>query len=624
MSLQMWDREFSLHLGHTNVTCLESYMSVHTIAFWPFAIAVILFSLAKTLLELILKIFSVDLYFSPLLASCSLAIIFLTPYTWIFLFIAYKFTVTFDNLRHNSLIPNKFTWDFWRIDRSLRYDSTPWTEISTVRKKWMFWPYLEIETTTGAKVVLPIYLAQPLKFKESIEKYAGTEHPLSQALAHEQIFRRKERWFEKLAKIVFLSLIYLMAIWFGVVGLFAMSAMKPLRYEMALYAKQHPTTPPNSIALTLQPLMAELGLKIDKFADGTPVELAVKVNKLAEKDWEALGIQPIAAYSADWLRQRTEPIKPLSEPLVSYLQKYRSEILKIQQVIIDSRSMGGISWGNRAEIFKSNPDLLDPLFRLEILFVLNTLLAHQQGDRQQSLASLEAVWQIHQSNQTLPLYYLNNLDRRVIAKLLRVIKPIDPQWQDRIGSKSNQQFFQKIAQNHRDSAMYDAFWIEHGSSDRIIADKISHGYITLPYYRLLAASSLELNTKMSQSWTTSNICSGVVPKIELSSWLLPISQLLTVELDPYFTQITGLQLELTQAILQVNKDLTDGSTVADIAERFDRPSTICPGEKWTATLDRNSPAQSLSQRSIEIAFSHQIDPKLPNNQSISLSHKLQS
>jgi hypothetical protein len=62
MSLKGLDREFDLHLGHTNVTCIEPYMSFHPIAFWPFAIAVILFSVAKTLLELILKIFSVDIY----------------------------------------------------------------------------------------------------------------------------------------------------------------------------------------------------------------------------------------------------------------------------------------------------------------------------------------------------------------------------------------------------------------------------------------------------------------------------------------------------------------------------------------------------------------------------------
>jgi hypothetical protein len=537
--------------------------------------------------------------------------------------------VNFDHLRHNSLVPNKFRWDFWRGDSSakklrqrlFRYESTPWTEISTVRKKWRFLPYLEIETTKREKVILPIYLAKPLKFKESIEKYAGIDHPLAQALAHEQIFRREERWVEKISKVVFLSLIYLMAIWLGVVGVFAMSATKPLRYEMALYAKQHPTTPPNSTALALQPLMAELGLKIDRFADGTPANPAVKVNKLAEKDWEALGMLPIGAY----VRERTEPSKPLPEPLVTYLQKYRSKILKIQQVILNARSTGGISWGDRAEIFKSNPDLLDPLFRLEILFVLNTLLAHQQGDRQQSLASLEAVWQIHQSNQTLPLYYLNNLDRRIIAKLLRVIKPIDPQWQDRISSQSNQLFFQKIAHNHRDSAMYDAFWIEYGSSDRIIADQISTGYITLPYDRLLAATYLEFNTQQSQIWTNSSICSGVVPKIERSSWLLPISPLLTFELNPYFTQITGLQLELTQAILQVNRDLTAGNTAADIDRKFSQPSSICPGEKWIVTLDRNSPNKSLSQRSIEISFSHQIDPtRLPNHQAILLNYKMQS
>jgi hypothetical protein len=543
-------------------------MSFHPIAFWPFAIAIILFSVAKTLLELILKIFPVDLYFSSLLASCSLSIVLLTPLIWKCLFITHRFTVDVDHLRHNSLVPNKFRWDFWRSDsqgeslrqRLLPYQVTPWTEISTVRKKWMFLPYLEIETTKGEKVILPIYVAKPLKFKESIEKYAGIEHPLTQALAHEQIFRREERWFEKISKLVFLSLIYLMAIWLGVVGVFSMSAIKPLRYEMALYAKQHPTTSPNSTAIALQPLMAELGLKIDKFADGTPVDPAVKVNKLAEKDWEALGMQPIAAYTID----RTKPSTPLSEPLVAYLQKYRSQILKIQQLLIDARLTGGVSWGTPAEIFKSNPDILDPLFRLEILFVLNTLLAHQQGDRQQSLASLEAVWQIHQSNQALPLYYLNNLDRRVIAKLLRVIKPIDPQWQDRLSNRSTQKFFQKIGQNHRDSAMYDAISIEHGSSDRIISNQISHGYITLPFYRLLAASYLELNTQQSQIWTTSNICSEIVPKIERlgkahalrTSWHLPISQLLTSDFDPYFTQITGLQLELTQAILHVNKDLT--------------------------------------------------------------------
>jgi hypothetical protein len=630
MSLKGLDREFGLHPGHTNVTCLEFYMSVHTIAFWPFAIAVILFSVGKTLLELILKTFSVDLYFSPLLASCSLSIIFLTLLLWPCLFITHRFTVDFDHLRHNSLLTNKFRWDFWRIaspgkklhQRLLPYQFTHWTEISTVRKKWMFLPYLEIETTKGEKIILPIYLAKPLKFKESIEKYAGIDHPLSQALAHEQIFRREERRFEKIAKLVFLSLIYLMAIWLGVVGVFAMSAIKPLRYEMALYAKQHPTTPANSTAIALQPLMAELGLKINKFADGSPANPAVKVNKLAEKDWEALGMQPIGAYVSD----RTEPSKPLPEPLVAYLQKYRSKILKIQQVIIDARSTGGVSWGDRAEIFKSNPDLFDPLFRLEILFVLNTLLAHQQGDRQQSLTSLEALWQIHQSNQTLPLYYLNNLDRRIIAKLLRVIKPIDPPWQDRISSQSTHKFIEKIAQNHRDSAIYDAFWIENVNSDQVMTDRIAHGYITLPYDRLLAAIYLELNTKRSQIWTTSNICSGVVPKIERSSWLLPISQqLLTFELDPYFTQITGLQLELTQAILQVNKDLTEGNTAADIARKFSQASSICPGEKWIATLDRNSPAQSLSQRSIEISFSHQIDPtRLPNHQAILLNYKVQS
>jgi hypothetical protein len=146
---------------------------------------------------------------------------------------------------------------------------------------------------------------------------------------------------------------------------------------------------------------------------------------------------------------------------------------------------------------------------------------------------------------------------------------------------------------------------------------------------------------MSQSWTISNICSGVVPKIERSSWQLPISQLLTFEFDPYFTQITGLQLELTQAILQVNKDLMEGNTAADIARKFSQPSSICPGEKWIATLDRNSPEQSLlvlseavgvaspletvSQRSIEISFSHQIDRnRLPNRQAISLTYKMQS
>jgi hypothetical protein len=587
-------------------------MSIHTIAFWPFAIAVMLLSVAKTLLELILNIFPVDLYFSPLLASCALCIIGFTILLWLCLFITYKFTIDFENLRHNSLVP-KSKWHYWRIDRSFHYQSTPWTEISTVRKKWMFWPYLEIETTTGEKIILPIYLSKPLKFKESIDKYAGTEHPLSQALAHEQIFRREERRFGKISKVAFLSLIYLMAIWLGVVGVFAMSAIKPLRYEMALYAKQHPTTPPNSIAISLQPLMAEFGLKIDKFADGTPANPAVKVNKLAEKDWEALGMQSIGAYVSEG--------KPLSEPLVAYLQKYQSKILKIQQVIIDSRSIGGVSWGNPAEIFKSNPDLIDPLFRLEILFVLNTLFAHQQGDRQQSLASLEALWQIHQSNQTLPLYGLNNLDRRVIAKLLRLIKPIDPQWQDRISSQSTQKFLGKIAQNHRDSAMYDAIWIENGSSQ--VMTHISHGYITLPYYRLLAASYLELNTKMSQVWNTSNICSGVVPKIERASWLVPSSQLDSFEFQPYFTQITGLQLELTQAILQVNKDLTQGNTAADVARKFSQASNICPGEKWTATLPTNSPDKSLSQQSVKISFSHQLDStKLPDGKPIPLSYEV--
>ena len=173
--------------------------------------------------------------------------------------------------------------------------------------------------------------------------------------------------------------------------------------------------------------------------------------------------------------------------------------------------------------------------------------------------------------------------------------------------------------------MYDAIWIENGSSHRVMTEQIPHGYITLPYYRLLAASYLELNTKMSQVWNTSNICSGVVPKIERASWLIPASQLDSFEFQPYFTQITGLQLELTQAILQVNKDLTQGNTTADIARQFSQASNICPGEKWTATLPTNSPDKSLSKQSVKISFSHQLDStKLPDGKPISLSYEVKS
>jgi hypothetical protein len=190
--------------------------------------------------------------------------------------------------------------------------------------------HLSIETVDGktARFILCFYdIAQIL---DRTRELAGADHILVRALEKETSRPRHDLrtywgW-------IFGSSGLLLSIWLIGGNIYAATQEQPLEQAIAIYAQQHPKTPPNQSAIELQSLMTKLGLSVKEFGDGSQVKVKPELAKIAE--WKE--IEPkFHKYLTEQLETGEDSIEPLPSELAAYLKTHQSDIDAIETHLIN-------------------------------------------------------------------------------------------------------------------------------------------------------------------------------------------------------------------------------------------------------------------------------------------------
>jgi hypothetical protein len=498
-------------------------------------------------------------------------------------------------------------------DLLYRRNSIKWKEITFVKQyNLLGLRYLSVKTENN-NIQIPVRLYEVSVLIDRVRELAGEDHILVRALEKELSRPRKELtklWVGVIGSIALTISIYLIG---G--NMYAAEQEKPLEQSIASYVRQHPKTAPNQSAIDLQALIAKLGLSIGAFGDGT--EVKVKPDKATISEWKA--IEPTFKKYLDKQLETKELIEPFSVELVNYLKKHNADIEAIETHLIDNpipQWGSDIGWIEKSDLKAGDSPYSIGLNGLNIWYVEN-LIIFNVLDKQllpnidifRDLAAIEKMQQSFQIQQSLIPQLVARIGERRISDLVRRVDRIPTEWGNNLFSIDRHssmysaivEYSIDINRRLQNEAMFSEMLMDRESPLRFIP-----GYFKLarPQIRLEVVARHREILQGLDYWSEQNICrtNGQVGVSPTSISGVDTYDASTPNLaSKYHTVLrSDLRWEATKAIRQVKAKLAAGEKVDRVAEDFNIPSQVCPGEQWTA---------KATDGSVNISFSHPPDWK---------------
>jgi hypothetical protein len=380
-------------------------------------------------------------------------------------------------------------------------------------------------------------------------------------------------------------------------NMYAAEQEKPLEQSIASYVRQHPKTAPNQSAIDLQALMAKLGLSVEAFGDGT--EVKVKPDKTAIVEWKA--IEPTFKKYLDKQLETKDLIEPFPDKLANYLKKHKTDIEAIETHLIDNpipQWGSDIGWIEKSDLKAGDSPYSKwmngfNLWYIENLMMLNILDRHSfpNTDISRDLAAIEKIQQSFQSQPSLVPQLIARLGERRISDLVRRVDQIPTEWGNNLFSiDRHRQMFHSIEHHSMgiNKTLQDIDGLDVALTNEKNLLRFIPGYYHLfrPHIRLgVVNRHREIQTLLNY-WSNQNICrtngwAGVIPTSILGIDNYDASTPYLA--SKYHTVLrSDLRWEATNAIRQVKAKLAAGEKVDRVAEDFNIPSQVCPGEKWKA------------------------------------------
>jgi hypothetical protein len=440
-----------------------------------------------------------------------------------------------------------------------------WQEITTIKSNRFFGiGSLFIKTASGHRAGFVPQLYDVAQMLDRTRELAGADHMLVRALEKE--LSRPRHALRTYWIWIFGSSGSILIIWLIVGNIYAAAQEQPLEQAIAIYAQQHPKTPPNQSAIELQSLMTKLGLSVKEFGDGSQVKVKPEPAKIAE--WKE--IEPkFNQYLTEQLESIGDSIEPLPSELATYLKIHQSDIdaiethlinqpisqwgmdsnlvaksnltsdnipvpqlmsydlanIKIRQLITASAEN---RWHNSSPeleekstaLYRSDKEssILSELRSFDLINIENLLLARvvekYQLPNTDISRDLEAINKLQQSIQTqssLVGQLLSRIGERKIAGLVQHIDKVPTEWGNNLFGRERYQKMSTAIEG--ESLNISRVFQSQDLFDRLFIPKSNHLKSIPGYYQLsqprIRLSAIDRDRRIKQGiahWQKQNIC----------------------------------------------------------------------------------------------------------------------
>jgi hypothetical protein len=314
-------------------------------------------------------------------------------------------------------------------------------------------------------------------------------------------------------------------------------------------------------------------------------------------------------------------IEPFPDKLANYFKKHKTDIEAIETHLIDNPipQWGyDIGWIEKSDL-KSGDSLYSQLINgVNLLYVENLMILNvidrqslSNADISRDLAAIEKIQESFQGQPSFFLQLVARIGERKISDLVRRVDRIPTGWGNNMFRIDRHSLMYSsiekesmiISRNLQNENIFTNILIDEKSPLKFIP-----GYYKLarPQIRLGVVARHREVLQGLDYWQKQNICrtNGQIGLVPIS--ILGIDSDDDYQATPYLARQyqkvlrSDLRWEATSTIRQVKAKLAAGEKVNRVAEDFNIPSQVCPGEKWTA---------KATDGAVNLSFSHPPDWK---------------
>jgi hypothetical protein len=488
-----------------------------------------------------------------------------------------------------------------------------WKDIVFVKASNIFGSkILHIKTLDNKTIHITPGFYEDLKILEQIRQLAGEDHPLVDALKQSTLHPFQIT--TKLLLRIMLLVTLLISIWLIGGNLVAFELEKPMKQAITSYIRQYPNQPPNQSAIELQSLMAKLGLSEKVFGDGSKVTV-----KPDQGSWIRAKVleQELDKYLTIQLYNIKDSYHATPAKLKEYLQEHQADIEAIENHLLTKPLP---QWGTDLSwLEKDNPNGGDKasstwtkylsLNELQRILAVNILDKNQSPKTEISkdLIALERILQSLQNQATEEGQFASRTGERRIAKLARQLHNTPSTWGENLFNQHR--YSAAILGSEKflmigNKVLQDPETIEQWSKDKntLWLWLTKYHRLIQPYLRIGAVDFFDKNQHNLSLSKKRSLCHlPEIAKITYSPVLNEIAnQKTSIRMINDYDKVAlnDWRWELTSAVRQVKDQVMQGQTINQAAQKFNMPSTVCPGEKWIAKAENNS---------VMISFSKELD-----------------
>jgi hypothetical protein len=488
-----------------------------------------------------------------------------------------------------------------------------WNEVATVKSYQILGvKTISIRVNKKQDIQLTWCYHDGYKILKFIRQHAGEDHPLVHVL-EKDLSNTKYSPGRFLWKFIG-SIGLILSVWLISGNLIAAELEKPMKQAIASYVRQYPNQPPNQSAIELQSLMTKLGLSEKVFGDGSKV--TVKPDK---GSWIRAKVleQELDKYLTIQLYNIKDSYHATPAKLKEYLQEHQADIEAIENHLLTKplpQWGTDLSWlekdnSNGGDNASSTWTKYLSLNELQRILAVNILDKNQSSKTEISkdLIALEKILQSLQNQATEEGQSASRTGERRIAKLARQLHNTPSTWGENLFN--HHRYSAAILGSEKFLMIGNKVFQEPETIERWSKDKntpwlwlTKYHRLIQPYLRIGAADFYDKNQRNLSLSKKRSLCHLTeIAKITYSPVLNEIAnQRLSIWMINDYDKVAlnDWRWELTSAVRQVKDQLMQGQTTNQAAQKFNMPSTVCPGEKWIAKAENNS---------VTISFSKELD-----------------
>ncbi|WP_017305795.1 hypothetical protein [Spirulina subsalsa] len=396
----------------------------------------------------------------------------------------------------------------------------------------------------------------------------------------------------------------LLLLWHFIPKALTQNTLTEAKEHLEEWVTESPMRRPNSSALRLQDLGAELGINLDiPFPETYPIP-PEKRNQFTEINGDLARYIEALEQSAD------DQIPPIPESLQNYLTVHRDTLAEIRAHVLSGEPM---DWGMHYDLnldidFEPNYRGFTGLLNLTHLLTLDAMERNLAGDASTALANLETIAQLNQQiqqkelNLWLNLIISRNIERRLVQNV-RKLNNLPQDWQI---SRSDTVFYRRIANNFQNESALtswnflvnmDSDWLEDYGESASLLTRLKFLFIG-PYVRLVVADNWRIGQNLPDALSQADFCTTDLeqfkqenPEIKPSGWNYLASEMLQWDSEWLIWAGLVLQWELTDKVQKI-KHLAqqEGQFPASITGLN---HSICPDSRWVYTVNPDGTASIL-------------------------------